>query len=204
MPIETKLTLKRVRLSYCNVHRPEPNKLQPDQPPKYGCDALMSLNHPDLPIVKAAIVNIIQQTWPENWENVLTQLKAGGRLCLKSGNETKPGNEDYKDQMYVKASNKARPLVLGPDKSPLLEKDGKPYSGAWGNVILTIKVLTGTGPLAQAGKRVYAELNGVQHVADDKHFGGGGKAASADEFGVEAGDADGAPPSGAGSAADLL
>ncbi len=76
----------------------------------------------------------------------------------------------------LNASNKARPLVLDRDKTPLTAADGKPYSGSYMNVSLEIWAQDNN-----FGKRINATLKGVQFVGDGDSFGGGAPA-SPDDF----------------------
>lgn len=202
-----KVKLNNVRFSYCNPFTAKANALNPQAAPTFSSDGIMTLDHPDLPVLRAAILKVARSIWGEHAEAILKDLADEGRVCVKRGDKKR--NKDgtpvdaYAGKLYIKASNKTRPLVLDADKTPLTEKDGRPYSGSWGNMIVTIKGLSGTGPMAQAGKRIYAELNGLQFTRHDTAFGGGGAPASADEFSAVAGaDADAAPPSG--GAADFM
>jgi hypothetical protein len=79
--------------------------------------------------------------------------------------------------MYVSAASKTRPLVLDSNKTPLTDEDGKPYGGCYVNASIEIWAQDN-----QFGKRINAQLRGIQFVKDGDAFGGGGSPASADEF----------------------
>jgi len=208
MPEAIKIKIDNVRLSYCNVHVAQANKLAPEKPATFSTDGILPMDHPQLPEVKAAIRKVAQSMWGDNADAILKDLADEGRIAIKKGDKkrNKDGSpvEAYAGKLYIKAANKTRPLVLDANKAILTEKDGRPYSGCWGNLIVTIKGLTGTGPMAQAGKRIYAELNGVQFTRHDTSFGGGSTPSSVDEFSVVGADADATPPNNAGGAADFM
>ena len=77
----------------------------------------------------------------------------------------------------VKASNGKRPTVINRDKSPITEEDEVMYAGCYVNAIIE--------PWFQNndfGKRVNANLLGVQFVKDGEPLGDGGTKVGADDF----------------------
>jgi hypothetical protein len=84
--------------------------------------------------------------------------------------------------VYVSARNKARPVVIDKDKSPLTQADGKPYAGCYVNVSLDVWAQSN-----QYGKRINAKLLAVQFDKDGDAFSGG-EGYSDDDFGDEGGD----------------
>ena len=104
------------------------------------------------------------------------KVKVGAdKLYIKDGDEM-----DYdgcEGHWAVKASNNKRPTVINRDKTPLVEEDEVIYGGCYVNAIIE--------PWAQNnqyGKRVNANLLGIQFVKDGEPFGDGGKTADADDF----------------------
>jgi hypothetical protein len=71
------------------------------------------------------------------------------------------GRPEYEGKMTIKASTKKRPLVIDRDKSPITEDDNIVYAGCYVNAIVTL-----WGQNNQFGKRVNAQLDGVQFVRD--------------------------------------
>ena len=99
------------------------------------------------------------------------------KICLKDGDEM--GRPEYEGKMTIKASTKKRPLVIDRDKSPITEDDNIIYAGCFVNAILTLWPQNNN-----FGKRVNAQLDGVQFVRDGEPFGDGGISADAfDAFG---------------------
>lgn len=95
------------------------------------------------------------------------------KLCLKDGDES--GRDEFAGKMTIKASTKKRPLVIDRDKTPITEDDNKVYAGCYVNAIVSLWAQNN-----QWGKRVNAQLYGVQFARDGEPFGDGG--VSVDEF----------------------
>ncbi len=95
------------------------------------------------------------------------------RICIKDGDEM--DRPEYQGKMTIKASTKKRPLVIDRDKTPLTEDDNVIYAGCYVNAIISLWAQNNN-----YGKRVNAQLDGVQFVRDGEPFGDG--AASVDEF----------------------
>jgi hypothetical protein len=105
-----------------------------------------------------------------------TELKGkipADKLCLKDGDES--GRPEFKGAYTLKASTKKRPIVIGKDRAPLTEDDNVIYAGCYVNAIFSLWAQNN-----QYGKRINAQLDGVQFAADGEAFGDG--AISADEF----------------------
>ena len=105
-----------------------------------------------------------------------TELKgkiAADKICLKDGDDL--GRPEFEGKYTIKASTKKRPLVIDRDKTPLTEEDGKPYAGAYVNAIISLWAQDN-----KFGKRINAQLDGVQFHTDGEPFGDGGM--SVDEF----------------------
>jgi len=74
--------------------------------------------------------------------------------------------DGYDGMFYIATSNTSRPAVVDRDKTPLVEEDGKPYSGCYVNGTLTLWAQDN-----QYGQRVNANLRGVQFYKDGEAFG---------------------------------
>ena len=99
---------------------------------------------------------------------------AKDKLCIKDGDDI--DYDGYEGMWAVKASNNVRPTVINRDKSQLAEEDGVLYAGCYVNAIIELWFQNN-----QYGKRVNANLLGVQFVKDGEPFGTE-KVADADEF----------------------
>lgn len=106
-------------------------------------------------------------------KNDLKSKLSAEKLCLKDGDTL--GRPEFEGKMTIKASTKKRPVVIDRDKSPLAEGDNKPYAGCFVNGILSLWAQSNS-----YGKRINAQLDGVQFFADGEPFGDAG--ISVDEF----------------------
>lgn len=88
------------------------------------------------------------------------------KQCLKDGDEA--DYDGYANQMSFKAANSKRPTLLDRDKTALVEDDGKPYAGCYVNASVQLWVQNNDW-----GKRVNANLLGIQFAKDGEHFGAG-------------------------------
>jgi len=103
----------------------------------------------------------------EKWRGAIKSKKALKNYYLHDGEE-KEQYEGFAGNMYISASNKSKPTIVDRDgRTPLTEKDGRPYSGCW--VFAYIQLWAQSN---QWGKGVNATLRGLQFVADDTPFAG--------------------------------
>ena len=87
-------------------------------------------------------------------------------ICLRDGDDV--DREGYEGMWSLKASSNNRVTVKNRDNSPLTEDDEVLYPGCWVNMIIGFWVQNNAW-----GKKVNANLYGVQFVADDEEFGSG-------------------------------
>ena len=101
------------------------------------------------------------------------------KLCLKDGDDT--GRPEFEGKYTIKASTKKRPLVINRDKSPITESDNVIYAGCYVNAIVSLWAQNNN-----YGKRINAQLDGVQFCRDGEPFGDGGVSVNEfDAFGSE-------------------
>ena len=165
--------IANVRLTFPQLFEPKQVNGQGD--PKFSSAFLVPKNHPQLGAIKEAMVAAATEKWAAKASEVLKQLQAADKLCLHDG-DAKSDYDGYAGNFFINASNKIRPLVIGPQREPLVAVDGKPYSGCYVNAIVEFWAQDN-----QFGKRVNASLLGVQFVKDGERLAGGGVAA-ADDF----------------------
>lgn len=168
-----KVHLKDVRISFANIFEPKQVNGQGD--PKFSASFIFGKTHSAVAELTAAVTTAANEKWGAKAGEVLKALKAANKLCVHDG-DAKADAEAYPGNLYLNASNKTRPLVIGPQREPLVAADGKPYSGCYVNAIVEIWPQDN-----QFGKRVNASLLGVQFLRDGERLSGGGVAA-ADDF----------------------
>ena len=162
-----KHSLKNVRLSFPNLfHKAVFNGNET----KY--EATLLLNKEDHADVIAAIEKDISGRIKDELKGAKVPAD---RRCLKDGSDSE--YDGYAGCMSFKAGNSKRPLVIDRDKSPITEEDDKLYAGCYVNASVELWVQNN-----QYGKRINANLLGVQFVKDGEAFGGKGESASVDDF----------------------
>lgn len=134
---------------------------------KYNCKLLLDPEeHAD---EIAAIKDEIKSLSQERWKGAKLP---SDKYCLRSGEDT---GKDYNDGYFVlSASTKQRPVVVDRRKAQITEEDGVIYAGCRVNAAVSLWVMDNS-----YGKRICAELEGVQFVADDDPIeAGGGRSAA--------------------------
>lgn len=134
-------------------------------------EATLLLNKQD----HAEVIASIQKAIKEKITVDLKGAKLGAdKLCLRDGDEVE--YDGYAGHMSLKASNKKRPTVIGRDKAPVTEDDNIIYGGCYVNAIIELWAQNN-----EYGKRVNANLLGVQFVRDGEPFASG-ETVGADDF----------------------
>lgn len=162
------LILENVVLSFANIF--EPKSIMGGEP-KFSASLIYDIA--DVEGIKS-VQHVISAVAAEKWgQNVPSSLK----VCLRSGAE-KDGVDGYgPDTMFVSASSSSRPTVVNRDRTPVAKEDGVFYSGCRVNAIIRLWAQDN-----QYGKRVNAELKGLQFIADDRALGGGSVPVAAEDF----------------------
>lgn len=117
-----------------------------------------------------------QAKWGAKWPTIRKELNKGDNLLVHDG-DSKASYVGYEGNLFFNANNTVRPTVVDRDRSPLVAADGKPYSGCYVNVIIDVWAQDN-----QYGKKVNAQLQGIQFVKDGEAFSGGGTSADASDF----------------------
>ena len=106
----------------------------------------------------------------------LKGVKLGAdKICFKDGDDA--AYDGYENCYSFKAgSAKTRPMIIDRDKSPLTEDDERIYAGCYVNATIELWVQDN-----DYGKRINANLLGVQFSKDGEPFGDSVKA-SLDDF----------------------
>jgi hypothetical protein len=169
----TKLTLKLCRLAFPAIF--EAKAVNAGDKPSFSAALLIAPNHPQAAAVKAAIKEAAEAKWGAKSAAHLKALEAANKTALHDGN-AKTEYVGFEGNLFISARNSARPTVVGQDKSPLTQQDGKPYAGCYVNAVLEFWAQDNS-----YGKRVNCTLLGLQFAKDGEAFSGGG-VASEDDF----------------------
>lgn len=156
--------LKNVRLSFASLFTPKAGINGGDE--KFQASFILPKNDPQVDKIRATISRLCKEAWGAQAAATQKMIEAQDRVCLHDG-DTK-AYEGYDGNMFISSSSLRRPTVLDRDRSPLTEADGRPYSGCYVNAVVNLWVQDN-----QFGKRVNAELMGVQFYKDGDSFSGG-------------------------------
>ncbi len=179
------LMLVNVRLAFPNLW--VATQVNNEGKAAFSASFLLTPDHPDVAKIKAAIAKTATDKWGAKAGEILQALVAADKVCLHNGN-LKSDLEGYAGNLFVSARGPMRPLVINSDKSVLTEADGKPYSGSFVNAQIALWAQQN-----KYGKRINAQLRGVQFLRDGEAFSGGG-VSDPDEFEAVANDVDGEAP----------
>lgn len=169
------MLIKNARLSFPSIF--VATSFQPDQPKKFSATFIIPKDDPQVAEIKAEIERVAKDKWGAKAPEILQQLRAQTKLCLRDGAEKASMDGFGEDTVFVSSSNDKRPGVFDRDRTPLSQEDGRIYGGCRVNGNVEIWAQEN-----KYGKRINASLKGVQFVADDTPFGGGGVPATADDF----------------------
>tara|TARA_S200002703_G_scaffold127907_1_gene114587 strand:+ start:659 stop:1198 length:540 start_codon:yes stop_codon:yes gene_type:complete len=161
-----KIKLNNVRLSFPSLFRKAEFQ---GNAGKY--EATFLLNKKTHADTIAEIEKQIEQGVKDNFKG---KKIPADKLCMKDGDEF--DYDGYAGHMSFKASNNKRPLVIDKDKTPVTEDDERVYAGCYVNAVVELWYQDN-----QFGRRVNANLLGVQFYKDGEAFGDG-VTASEDDF----------------------
>ena len=167
--MKVKLTNKRV--AFTDIFTA---KAIGDGEPRHGIRVIIPPKDPDVKLIDAAIEAVAKEKWKDKAPAILAKLvKDGNCGFLKSEYLDKNGEvyDGFQGSYSLGANNKARPLVIDRDKSPLTEADGRPYAGCYCNVQVDCWAQDNS-----FGRRINFQLSGVQFVKDGDAFTGGSPA----------------------------
>ena len=161
-----KIKLNNVRLSFPSVFR---KAVFNGEETKFEATLLIDKES------QADLIAKIQKGVDEKIKNDLKGSKLGAeRICFKDGDNIE--YDGYAGHMSIKASNNKRPMVIDKDKTPLTEDDNRIYAGCYVNAIIELWAQNNS-----YGKRINANLLGLQFAKDGEPFGDG-VGATADDF----------------------
>lgn len=164
----SKIKLQNVRLSFPSLFK---KAVFEGAETKYEATFLLN---------KETHADVISQLKAEVSKRIKEDLKGAklspDRICLKDGDNFDYAG--YAGHMSLKASNNRRPLVIDRDRSPLTEDDNRIYAGCYVNAIIEFWVQNNG-----FGKRINANLLGVQFYKDGEPFADG-ESASTNDFDI--------------------
>lgn len=174
-----RLMLKNVRLAFPSLFEPSAivgNDGKPGKP-RYGATLLIPQDHPQVAEIRAKMIAVAKEKWVAKAADVFKGLEKADKLALHDG-DTKSNYDGFAGNLFLAANSQesARPTVIDQNKAPLQPKDGKPYAGCFVNVSVDFWAQDNN-----FGKRINAQLRGVQFLRDGDAFAAG-RPADSDEF----------------------
>ena len=168
------IKIRNARLSFASIFNP--TSFSQGDPEYYKATFLLEpeANAEVIAEIRKAANTIHKAQWPD-----------GARLkgkCFGLADEDDKTYDGWEGMFYVSASRRVaegRPTIVDRDRTPLSEPDGKPYPGCYVNATVTLWTQDN-----QYGKRINANLRGIQFVRDGDSFGGGSSVRADDEFDI--------------------
>lgn len=151
--------------------------------PAHAARFIVMPKNPCVKLLDAAIAEVAKEKWKDKADGVLKKIIADGKSCfVKAEYENNSGEvyDGFEGSFSLGARSAQRPLVIDRDKSPLVPSDGRPYPGCYVNAQVDIWAQDNS-----FGRRINAQLSGVQFLRDGDAFSGGAPAKPSDFDEVE-------------------
>jgi len=170
-----RILLKDVRLAFPQLF--EPTTVNGEGKPRYSATFIVPADHPQIDEIRQKIEAVAREKWKDKAAAMLHSLYKTGKVALHDGDE-KAQYDGFAGNFFVTASaqENAAPTVIDRDRSPLTQRSGRPYAGCYVNASLEFWAQDNA-----YGKRINAQLRGVQFLRDGDSFSAG-RPADADEF----------------------
>jgi len=178
-PTSEVIRLENVRLSYPKLFTPE--AFEEGKPKKFQATFLLDPSDPKhaakIKEIKRAAAKLMHEAYGPDFDR-----KAMKGYCFGNGDNKKKEDgsvrEGYEGMFYLSASNEKRTAVANRNGAAVLEGQPEtPYGGCFVNGTITLWAQNHP----KGGKRINANLRGVQFVRDGEAFGAAPVSAE-DEF----------------------
>jgi hypothetical protein len=172
-----RMMLRNVRLAFPSLFEASRVGTDDKSKPRYSAMLILSPDHPQLAEIRAKSIAVAKEKWKDKAADIFKGLEKSDKLALHDG-DTKSQYDGVAGNFFVSAASQesARPTVIDQNKAPLTAKDGKPYAGCYVNVSIDLWAQDNG-----FGKRINAQLRGVQFLRDGDAFAAG-RPADSDEF----------------------
>jgi hypothetical protein len=170
----SEVMIRDARLAFPNLF--EAKTVNGEGDPAFSCTLLIAKDDPVLKAIAKIEDDLAAAKWGDKAGSILKTIRSSGKGAVKDG-ATKAEYDGFDGMMFVSCRSKTRPSVFDRDRSPLVAADGKPYGGCYVNAKVSFWAQDNA-----YGKRINAQISGVQFSKDGDNFGGGVRAAVADDF----------------------
>jgi len=183
--MSVKLKLSNVRLHFLRLDKWRYHKDKQPEVPGTGTRSLSLVVAVESPEARARVLAALKDVCEEEFGNVavaqFSAMKEGARLCVKSG-EGYPDNPELAPFLCVSVSrkeSKGLPEFRGPNMASITQEqfNSMANNGATGTAVISIWQQNNTW-----GKRINAELLGIQFGAQTEVWSGGGDSAMDEDF----------------------
>lgn len=145
--------------------------------PQHSVTLLIDRSNPQVrQTIEAEEERVAKEKWGAKAPAILAEIRANNRGAIKAG-ELKASYDGFPGNDFVSANNKTRPTIVNRDGSQLAMSDGVIYSGCYALAHITLWAQDNA-----FGKRINANITGVQFLRDGDAFGGGAAPSSTDDF----------------------
>ena len=170
-----RILLKDVRLAFPNLF--EPTTVNGEGKPRYSATLIIPADHPQLEEIRRKQEAVANEKWRDKAAAILRGLEKQDKLALHDG-DTKVKYDGFAGNFFISAAvqENAPPTVIDRDRSPLSAKSDRPYAGCYVNASIELWAQDNA-----YGKRINAQLRGIQFYRDGDSFSAG-RPASSDEF----------------------
>lgn len=169
-----RLTLRNVRLAFPNLF--VATRVNGEGEPAFSGSFILPTNHAQVAEIKAAMRQVAKDKWGAKADAIYKTMEATDKLALHNG-DTKSQYEGFEGNLFISSRSKTRPSVRNVDASTVSQEDGIIYSGCYVYGFIEFWAQDN-----KFGKRINAQLRGVQFFRDGDAFAGGGTPASDEEF----------------------
>ena len=185
-----KFTLHNVRLAFPAVFVAKPMSGDTTSEPFYSAVLIVDPDSPDVAKLDKVILEVATERWKDKTKTIMADLLEKRRICFVKGPKKNSSGEvfaGFEDMFHVTSSNKTRPTVVDRRANIVTAEDGLVYGGCYVNAILDIWPQDN-----KFGKRINAQLQGIQYVGKGDAFTGGTPVAPGEfeDLGVEDEDED--------------
>jgi hypothetical protein len=174
----TRIVLKNVRVSYCNLWTPKDttNDAGEVTGTQYSCQLLVPKKDKENEQKLDSAITYIKNKEKSKLCNKAGVVPSNLKVAKRCGDTdpTYEGNEVYKDMWVVNATNKnGKPGIVNNMRQPIIDGD-EIYSGIWVFASITL------GAYDNDGKGIAAYINNILKVKDDERLDG--RISAEDEF----------------------
>jgi hypothetical protein len=169
-----RILLKNARLAFPKVFKAEAID---DGRPTYGALLILEAGHPQLAEIKAKMIAVAKEKWQAKAAEIYKGIEKSDKLALHDG-DTKSQYDGFSGNFFISANaaESARPTVVDGNRAPITERDGKIYAGCYVNASVDFWPQDNN-----FGKRINAQLRGLQFLRDGDAFAAG-RPADSNEF----------------------